>query len=491
MTFRVIRKNKRVRRGISALLMGMLMIPLLGIASLAVDMARMRLARTQLQTAADASALAGVTGLPSRTNATGRATSMAAANYCLNQSIALDAGQGDIKFGTWNKINRTFTVLDPTSSVVPNAVATIPRRLTTRGGGSGPLKLWFAPMLGIKGGNAFGSAIAYGEGGGSSIGLIGLNSVTVNGSNQIDSFDPAVGYNPANPGTSGSLSSNGNIVLTGSETIYGDVHPGPTGTLTKDSSVTVTGSTTPMTTPMSFAPVLRPAQPVSGIPSTTTNTDHSDYIGAQPPNTPPKNGLTPGFGNDTNAFNGFTPSTYQLGVKVSGSPAWLQLQPYVATFGRAMYYFKGVNVGGGGRLDIGATGSARITTIFIDAGGAGQSALKVAGGGTAGMLNILSKTILYVNGDIHISGAFNTWSNGVYDPKLLQINMISGNVTLDGTTSIAAEIYAPNSTVTIQGTPEFFGSVVANNLVIGGNSQVHYDQNALAFPGAMKIHLVK
>src|SRR5688572_15451180 len=80
----------RRRRGMSVVLVVIVLVVLIGFASLAVDVGRMRVARVQLQTAADAAATAAVSGMemfPTRgvLEAQERAVETAAANFSLDQ----------------------------------------------------------------------------------------------------------------------------------------------------------------------------------------------------------------------------------------------------------------------------------------------------------------------------------------------------------------------------------------------------------------------
>jgi len=79
------------------------LVVLLGFAALAIDVGVILTARSQLQNAVDAAALAGVSGLlTSQTLATDRAINIAGSNDCLNQPVAINAV--DVTFPTSGRV---------------------------------------------------------------------------------------------------------------------------------------------------------------------------------------------------------------------------------------------------------------------------------------------------------------------------------------------------------------------------------------------------
>src|SRR2546423_455876 len=103
------RRSSRFRRGMSILYVVIMLIVLIAMVSLAVDYGRVKLARAQLQTAADAAARAGASGLPVSTAATlDRATDVAEENVCLETTVSFNNAE-DLDFGVWNRSTHTFT----------------------------------------------------------------------------------------------------------------------------------------------------------------------------------------------------------------------------------------------------------------------------------------------------------------------------------------------------------------------------------------------
>ena len=46
-----------------------------------------------------------------------------------------------------------------------------------------------------------------------------------------------------------------------------------------------------------------------------------------------------------------------------------------------------------------------------------------------------------------------------------------------GNSQSAAVIYAPNADFQLQGTQDFFGSILAKTITNGGNASIHYDRS--------------
>src|SRR5947208_15691882 len=103
------RQASNPRRGYSIVFLGLLMLGLFGLVSLAVDLGRVRVGRVQLSTAADAAAIAGVQKLPvpSVPQARQAAINVAAMNKAVQGTgggtpVNLDAN-ADITFGIYRK----------------------------------------------------------------------------------------------------------------------------------------------------------------------------------------------------------------------------------------------------------------------------------------------------------------------------------------------------------------------------------------------------
>jgi len=124
--------NGRRARGTALVLIVTSMIVLIGLTSLAVDVGRVQIAKTELQRAADASARYAVS-LVGSSVATVRAAAKDAADDNKVDSSALILANNDIEFGTWSRQARTFTVLTGNARANANAIRITARRTRATG----------------------------------------------------------------------------------------------------------------------------------------------------------------------------------------------------------------------------------------------------------------------------------------------------------------------------------------------------------------------
>jgi len=260
--------------------MGLFFLLLLGFVSLAIDMGRLRLAREQLQTAADAGARAGATALPLADGQTDagdkvqeaydRAEATSEANECLRVYVA-GAGNGvevvpdeDVTLGRWNRIARTFTALEDDARRGANAVRVVTRRISDR---SNPINLTFAPAVGVFSKNEETVGIAMITGGPRNFGIVGIDYIDGTGNpGQVDSYDASAGpYDPNNFNHNGSVASDGDITM-GNGDVYGDARPGmDDGEVTQGPNSVITGWTAPLD--IILADLYPPATVPGGTPS--------------------------------------------------------------------------------------------------------------------------------------------------------------------------------------------------------------------------------
>lgn len=148
------RKRKNLRLGSIAPLTAVLLVPLLTFVALAVDVGYIALAKTQLQSAADTAALAAAAQMITSEGATGQtkardhAKNFAAANMAASDRVLLDVN-ADVEFGFWDSSSRSF--LPPGSSGDPNVIVNAVRVRAHRDSNNtaGPVRLFFARVLGI------------------------------------------------------------------------------------------------------------------------------------------------------------------------------------------------------------------------------------------------------------------------------------------------------------------------------------------------------
>src|SRR5688572_23861343 len=139
MLVRCFHRLRRDESGFAAVFLAVGMLTLLGAAALAVDYGILVHTRTRLQGLADASALAGVVKLPSRTNVV--AAVQQYANYNDSENGLLIAAD-EVVIGNWDPATGAFTP----DGAPNNAVRVVARRTADR---NNAVALWFAKTFGL------------------------------------------------------------------------------------------------------------------------------------------------------------------------------------------------------------------------------------------------------------------------------------------------------------------------------------------------------
>jgi len=395
------------RRGLSIIYVALFLVVLIGIVSLGVDVGRVRLARAEVQNAADAAAHSGARSLPVGQTAVEDAAVQAAADnavidqddstgHRINQGLEIFP-EDDVEVGIWDPNARTFTALDDNGGTrtderrAANAVHVIGRRIQAR---NNPIPLIFAPVVGVFHTDVTQQAIAYVHGGPDRFGFVGLDFVDSNGNTaNIDSvLLPSLARRE-----NGGVASNGDIDLRNGD-VYGDVRPGVGKDLTQGPNSLITGWTADLDQPLSYTP--------------------DAFPNPLPPN---NNGnITPSLSSGLLDKNG--------GFSLSGNTK-------VRFPANGVYTFKGWNQNGN-RSDVTITAPA---TIYIDGNfdfSAGTMTIVASGD---------DQVRLFVNGDITQHGG--TFLNQGL-PKNLSISDTKPdtNVTVAGTPTIKAHVYARSAT---------------------------------------------
>lgn len=132
------------RRGVTLVLIALMIVVILGFLGLAVDIGYMYVATGQLQNAADSGALAGASQLPNTAMAVSQAENITETNLVVpGPATKVAVSSGDISLGNWNRKNSpSFT---PGGAPV-NAVRVVARR--TDGSEGGPVELFFSKIIG-------------------------------------------------------------------------------------------------------------------------------------------------------------------------------------------------------------------------------------------------------------------------------------------------------------------------------------------------------
>jgi len=243
------RKSTR-QRGVILPLVALLMTVIFGLTAFAVDIGYMKLARTQLQAAADAGARAGVLALEDGPNDAKLLALDAAQDNMVAGSPVVVLALDDIQLGNWDTNTRVFTPLFGADESKADSVSVTCRCAETRGNA---VPTFFARVFGTGSVDVAAMAIARRR---ANCGvLVGIDFAELNGNpSSTDSYDSMLGsYESQAPGDQGHLCSNGEIDVQNG-TVNGNAIPGAGYPVTINQGA-VTGLTTSRTTPLTFPPV--------------------------------------------------------------------------------------------------------------------------------------------------------------------------------------------------------------------------------------------
>ncbi len=400
------------RRGSIAILAALLLIALFAMVAFAVDTGYIVHARTRLQRAADAAALAAAANLSSQHDATVAARQAAVDNHeDVHNGLAVgdddDSSRPDpIKVtpdGYWDRNTATFSSPPPYGRQ-PNAVRVTLMKSEATGN---PLKLFFGRILGRSQAEVSASAIAIcdrwlcGP-------FVGIDQLSVPGNPSTDSYSSEDGaYNALTAGDRGSICSDGPVSIDGTPYIRGDARAG------RDYDVTMTGTPT-----------------ITGSIGTRK----------KPLNLPPVDASEAAITNDN----------LQLPPIVQGHDWILVPDEYgdflldgtkVYDFPAGTFYFRNFTV-------------------------TGQAVLN---------FDSFAPSIIYVTGNLERSGGTVVNTNTEV-PSNLQILMTGGTAAVTSNNDFYGVIYAPNTAVTIDGDSDIYGAVVGKTLTITGTGSGHYDE---------------
>ena len=234
------------RRGSSLIWTLAVLVSLTGFCSLAVDVGRVQLVRTELRMAADGAARhAAQTFLATGNATTARAAAVDSAddNHADGSRPVVLDGTQDVRFGTWDAASRQFNAAAAGAESTATAVEVTVRRTAARGTA---VNLAFARMIGRSTSDVTVKAVARINT--RRPGIVGLDYITMTGAagvgNVTNSFRSKAGAFGAGTTTygRGTIASNGNITLAGNVTINGDAKPGIGMAVNTSGSASVTGS---------------------------------------------------------------------------------------------------------------------------------------------------------------------------------------------------------------------------------------------------------
>lgn len=109
---------------------------------------------------------------------------------------------------------------------------------------------------------------------------------------------------------------------------------------------------------------------------------------------------------------------------------------------------------------------------------------------TNDVLTVSGYSAVYVTGKLDLTGASIT--GNTTEPQRLRIYMVgSGTVDIGGSSKQYFELYAPQSAVTIHGTPGFYGSIIGKSIDMKGTAALHYDESLPGLPLPWRMILVE
>jgi hypothetical protein len=218
------------RRGTIIVYGLMLFVVFAAVGLLGMEWGRVQLSKTELNRACDAAARYAVGGIYNSTTVS-RANWIGGQNNVDGQPLYFQPV--DVEVGYWDRTSSTFT---PNGSS-PNAVRVTGRRTVPS---------MFGKVLGISDTRVTVQSVAASNVTG--FGMIGLNYIKMSG-NATSSY-----WSDGSSGTTdkGNIASNGNVTLSGSSSIHGDVYYGIGKSVSGGG--TISGSTYPLTAPLYFPP---------------------------------------------------------------------------------------------------------------------------------------------------------------------------------------------------------------------------------------------
>lgn len=217
-----LQKSKKRKGSVTVLA---LIFVLLALAFLAftIDLGLIAVTESELQNAADSSAMSAARALPDREAALIAASTWAARNAAAGENVSLLQSE-DVIFGRWDEDTSTFTAIAADSDQTPDAVKVICRLNSSR---NNALGLFLAPMFGVSNVDMSASAIAQSKG--SSCGgimaleKIYLNDRQVGRASYTDSYNSNLGdYTAQSPAQNGDICTNGHLTLNGNSFVNGD-----------------------------------------------------------------------------------------------------------------------------------------------------------------------------------------------------------------------------------------------------------------------------
>ncbi len=241
---------------------------LCGFVSLGVDLGRVQLAKSELQTAADAAARAAANALEAGVSAARLAAQGAAAdNTCDGVPVSLTPAT-DLSFGSWDSSSRTFVSCAAGQESSATALRVSLRRSSTDG-----IPLLFGSVLGRSRCGISATAIAtVTSTAGSGVGFVGLSGMEFKNLTGFQSYKSSQTTYPnlLNSGDKCIVQTNGVLSVKHLTWIRGDLKLGPGGSTCGQISVTGSRTNLPSPVAVSSMPEWNPSPNPGGIPQNYT-----------------------------------------------------------------------------------------------------------------------------------------------------------------------------------------------------------------------------
>jgi Flp pilus assembly protein TadG len=109
----------------------------------------------------------------------------------------------------------------------------------------------------------------------------------------------------------------------------------------------------------------------------------------------------------------------------------------------------------------------------------------LTGSGSAS-LTLTGPAVFYVTGDVSLTGNVTTNRNLPENFKIYQVpnaSGVAGRCSLTGSADLYAQIYAPQSSISVTGNGDFYGSMIGLSIDITGSGLVHYGSTGNAIGG--------
>ena len=300
----------------------------------------------------------------------------------------------------------------------------------------------------------------------------GCGALTFGGNVTINSYNSSdldSGESPTMSTSGGDVGSNGNLTISGSVEVQGNLYTPRTGVgtceegavtaLTESGNAEVLGSTVQLPTTVSYpdpdvpAPSPIAAQNISSSGTTATTCVDLGLIPVVQCNVVGDDIIIDGGGSTLSLPSVSLTSHVNL-VLVASNPA-------------AEYNFNSISLNGGAAISVKATSSSQ--GVLVNVVGKNpdntdiETPIDFAGGTYAAVNSCDSCTPV-----AEISE---------YDASMLQfVYGGTGTINMTGNSGAAATFYAPNAYFELGGTADIYGSILASRINLTGSGNIHYDQ---------------